>query len=65
MKMGRLSYLIQPGIYLKKAYKQPGMISNKLGLRYYVNSHWAASVMVKAHWLAIADVVEWGIGYKL
>lgn len=65
MRMGNLAYLIQPGIYLKNAYKQPGTISNKMGLRYYVNSHWAASVMVKAHWLAIADVVEWGIGYKL
>lgn len=65
MKMGRLSYLIQPGIYLKNSFKHPGLITNKIGLRYAVLDHWVISTAVKAHWTAIADVVEWGIGYKL
>ena len=65
LRMGKVAYLIQPGIYLKNVYKKPGIISNRIGLRYYVNSRWTASVMVKAHWMAIADVVEWGVGYRI
>jgi hypothetical protein len=65
LRTGKVSYLIQPGFYLKNAYKNPGIITNRIGLRYYFNTKWAASVMVKAHWMAIADVVEWGVGYRL
>lgn len=65
LKMGKVAYLIQPGIYIKNIYKKPGIITNRIGLRYYFNTNWAASVMVKAHWLAIADVVEWGVGYRI
>jgi hypothetical protein len=63
--MGRLFFLIKPGIYLKNSFKHPGLITNKIGLRYAVSNHWVISTAVKAHWTAIADVVEWGIGYKL
>jgi hypothetical protein len=64
MRMGNLSYLFQPGIYIKNAYKHTGNITNRIGLRYYFPKRFTASLMVKAHWVAIADVIEWGIGYK-
>jgi hypothetical protein len=64
IKMGQLSYLFQPGVYLVNKYKHYGSISNRFGLRYYFNSNVTASVIVKAHWVAIADLIEWGIGFK-
>jgi hypothetical protein len=65
MQLGRFSYIFQPGIYLKDNYKEDGIISNRLGLRYALNQHWMTGITVKAHWVAIADFIEWGIGYKL
>ena len=41
-----------------------GVISNRLGFRYQLNSHLLACVTIKAHWLAIADFIECGIGYQ-
>ena len=64
LKMGRLSYVFQPGIYLKNNYLMDGVISNRLGFRYQLNSHLLACVTIKAHWLAIADFIECGIGYQ-
>ncbi|HEY4787674.1 MAG TPA: acyloxyacyl hydrolase, partial [Bacteroidales bacterium] len=64
LKMGRFSTLFQPGIYLKNGYTKPGMISNKIGLRYQLNRHWLTSVAIKAHWFAIADFIEFGVGYR-
>ena len=64
LKMGRFSTLFQPGIYLRNAYTKPGAISNKIGLRYQLNRHWLTSVSIKAHWFAIADFIEFGIGYR-
>lgn len=63
LKMGKISYVFQPGIYLKNPVKQSGMISNKISVRYQINPRWIAGVSVKAHWFAIADLFEWGIGY--
>lgn len=64
LKMGRLSYVFQPGIYLKNSYRLVGLMSNRLGFRYQLTSHILACVTIKAHWPAIADFIEWGIGYK-
>ncbi len=65
MLLGRFSYIFQPGVYLKDDYKEDGKISNRIGLRYTLDQHWMAGVTVKAHWVAIADFIEWGISYKL
>lgn len=65
LKMGRFSYIFQPGFYLKNSYTKPGTISNKIGLRYQLNRRWLTGITIKAHWLAIADFIEWGIGYRL
>jgi len=64
LRMGKLGYIIQPGIYLKNKYTVSGIINNRLGLRYYFNQHLVAGVTIKAHWFAIADFVEFGIGYR-
>ncbi|MDP4208012.1 MAG: acyloxyacyl hydrolase [Bacteroidota bacterium] len=65
MKMGHISYLFQPGIYLKNAYSKIGNISNRIGIRYQIDRHWLAGVTIKAHWIAIADFIEWGVGYRI
>ncbi|NVO08766.1 MAG: acyloxyacyl hydrolase [Bacteroidales bacterium] len=64
MKMGRLSFLFQPGIYLKHSVKEYGLITNRIGLRYNFRNNMVAGISIKAHWLAKADVVEWNIGYR-
>jgi hypothetical protein len=64
-KVGSLSFLIQPGIYMLKKSKLVDIISNKVGLRYSVSKHINTCVSIKAHWIARADFIEWGIGYKL
>jgi len=65
LKMGKVSYIVQPGIYLKNAYTIPGSISNRIGVRYQINRHLLAAITIKAHWVAIADFIEWGVGYKI
>jgi len=64
LKMGRFSYVFQPGIYLKNAYAKPGSITNRIGLRYQVTHHWLTGITIKAHWFAIADFIEFGVGYR-
>jgi hypothetical protein len=64
LKMGRLSYVFQPGVYLKNSYKISGNISNKLSVRYQLTPTLNAGMTIKAHWFAIADFFEWGIGYR-
>jgi hypothetical protein len=65
LKIGNLSYLIQPGYYLKNDYRKVSNMTNKIGLRYKFTNRLTAGVAVKAHWFAIADFIEWGIGYQL
>lgn len=64
LKMGKISYVFQPGVYLKNPYKKSGSISNRLSIRYQINPTLSAGITIKAHWFAIADLFEWGIGYK-
>lgn len=65
MRMGKLAFLFQPGFYLKISFKDYGLITNRIGLRYYFRNRWLAGISVKAHWLAKADFIEWNIGYRL
>ncbi|NOU17698.1 MAG: hypothetical protein HOO91_09075 [Bacteroidales bacterium] len=64
MKMGRLSFLFQPGVYLKHSVKEYGLITNRIGLRYNFRNNIAVGIAIKTHWLAKADIVEWSIGYR-
>jgi len=64
LKMGRLSYIFQPGIYVKNPFAKSRIMSNRIGVRYQFGQHWLAGITIKAHWLAIADFIEWGVGYR-
>jgi len=64
MKMGQLSFLFQPGIYLKQSFKEYGLIINRIGLRYSFRNNLVVGVAIKAHWLAKADIIEWSVGYR-
>lgn len=65
MMMGRLSFIFQPGIYLKHSVKDYGLISNRVGLRYRFRNNIIAGISIKAHWLVQADFIEWNVGYRL
>lgn len=64
INMGKMSFVFQPGVYIKNSYTKIRIISNRLGCRYALTDHILGSVMIKAHWPAIADFVEWGICYR-
>lgn len=64
IRMGNLSFVFQPGIYLKNKIDVANNICNRLGMRYYTNWGLVAALTLNAHWAAKADVVEWGIGYR-
>ena len=61
--VGRTSFVVQPGLYLWNYNSVSGRISNRLGIRYRFSDHFLFNISVKAHWVAIADYLEWGIGY--
>jgi hypothetical protein len=62
-QLGRFILVMQPGIYLYKSFSKYGKMSNKAGFRYQLTDNIICSVLIKGHWLANADVIEWGIGY--
>jgi hypothetical protein len=64
IRMGKLSFVFQPGIYLRNKSYVTKNICNRLGIRYYSDSGLIANLALNAHWLANADVLEWGIGYR-
>jgi len=64
MKMGRLAFLFQPGIYLKYSVKDYGLLTNRIGIRYCFKNNLVAGISIKAHWLAKADFIEWNVGYR-
>jgi hypothetical protein len=62
-QLGRFIFVVQPGIYLYKSFSKYGTMSNKAGFRYQLTDKLICSVLIKGHWLANADVIEWGMGY--
>lgn len=65
MRMGRLSFLFQPGFYLHHSFSPYGKVVNKLMLRYCMYNKLLVSMAIKSHWVAKADFIEFGIGYRL
>lgn len=65
LRMGRVFFSFQPGIYLKNSFKPYGVVSNKVGLRYLIVPNLYLSMSIKAHWLAKADFIEFGVRYNL
>lgn len=62
--MGKVIFTFQPGVYLKSSFKPYGFLTNKVGLRYQVMQNLYMSMSIKAHWLAKADFVEFGMRYS-
>jgi hypothetical protein len=65
MEIGKMSILAQPGIYLINKFKETRIMSNRFGFRYNFYKKFYANFYIKAHWIAIADVTEWGLSYKI
>ncbi|MFW5656442.1 MAG: acyloxyacyl hydrolase [Bacteroidota bacterium] len=62
--VGKTSFHVQPGVYIWNHYSLFKKVSNRIGIRHQVDDHWLINVSVRIHWAAIADFVEWGIGYS-
>ena len=61
---GPLAFLLHPGIYIYNQAKEWPYMTNRLGMKYTFKNNLALQFAVKSHWFAIADYVEWGIGYE-
>lgn len=65
LKMGRVYFVFQPGLYLLNKVKPYSLITNKVALRFQATPKLFASIAIKAHWLAKADFIEFGIRYNI
>jgi hypothetical protein len=61
--MGRLSLVINPGLYFYHPAKPDYATFNRVGLRYRFANNLLTSVCIKAHAFE-ADYIEWGVGYE-
>jgi hypothetical protein len=63
--IGDLDFVIQPGTYLYQKYEDDhGLFIYKLGFRYHITGRYSVGILLKAHWLAKADFLEFGMGYS-
>lgn len=62
-KYGKLYVIGNIGTYLYASYLKYTRVYTRLGLRYELTPHILLNLSLKAHY-AIADYVEWGIGYR-
>lgn len=63
LDVGRVSYMIQMGGYLRTAFKEDGFVYHRITSRYYINENMFVNLGLKSHW-AVADFIEFGVGYK-
>ncbi len=61
---GPLAFMLHPGVYIYNEAEEWPFMTNRIGLKYTFRNNLTLQVAVKSHWLAIADYVEWGIGYE-
>jgi len=62
--INRFKLTFQTGIYLWDKYLLDGLIYSRVGIKYKVNKHLQANILLKAHF-AKADVIEFGFSYYL
>jgi hypothetical protein len=62
-QIDRLSIFVNQGIYVYTKYDEDGLIYNRFGFRYLVTKKLIINLSMKTHF-AVADHVEWGIGYR-
>ena len=58
----RLIVAMSGGVYLKSGYNKYGVIYDRIGIRYMLSKNLLFNLAIRAHY-AVADYVEWGIGY--
>lgn len=63
VRYGNFSIVLGMGHYLVAPYHKYTPIYSRFGFRYAMNEKYIFNFTVKAHY-AIADYVEWGIGYR-
>ncbi len=59
----KLMVAISAGAYLKSTYSKYGNVYDRIGIRYILNRHILFNLAIRAHY-AVADYIEWGIGWK-
>jgi hypothetical protein len=65
LTLGKLSLPVEMGGYLyTNKYIGNGSIYNRIGMRYYAGKHFIANLTLLTHFVK-ADLIEWGVGYKL
>jgi hypothetical protein len=62
-QFSKLTILIQVGDYVHANYYQYTRIFSRIGFRYLLTKNVFFNLTLKAHY-AIADFIEWGIGYR-
>ncbi|MGE0567515.1 MAG: acyloxyacyl hydrolase [Bacteroidia bacterium] len=61
--LGRVSFPVEFGVYLRQLANPDGMFFHRIGVRYYAANNLIASVGLRTHW-AVAYCFEFGIGYR-
>ncbi len=62
--LNRLALITQLGVYVYKPYQPENWLYSKIGLKYYFTDRIFASYILKSHF-AVAEVLEFGLGYRL
>lgn len=62
--MGKLSFLMQLGVYVYKPYKSDKPVYQRYGLKYAFHENVFGGIFLKTHY-GKADAVEWTVGFKL
>jgi len=60
----KLAFVTQVGVYVYKPFNPTEKIYAKIGLKYYITDHIFGSFILKTHY-GVAEVMEYGIGYRL
>ncbi len=63
MQISRFVMFLSPGVYLYSPYKLNGSIYSRIGMRYLIQDKIIINLTIKTHF-AVADHVEYGIGYR-
>jgi|GEM_PF-3563266 len=58
----KLTMIVMEGYYIWQGYPPPSMFYSRVGLQYRISDHFIVNLSLKSHY-AIADFVEWGVGY--
>ena len=61
--LGKLALVTQLGFYVYRPYSPNERIYSKVGLKYYFSENIFGSFILKTHY-AVAEVMEYGIGYR-